>query len=155
MSMITTILHKEKIYPDSRINILWTECGDPQFKEFISSIGYRLLSFADIYYAFNHPNIIICNDKVRFFDQCRALSIQFHLPVLLIDHMIKPNLLDKDKINDLNSFPCLHSVAISKKISESWNGFHDQILSYNKTNPESKNIWKNLIYQTTKKIFLI
>lgn len=151
--MINTILNKEHITLNSSLNIIWTQCSDNDFKKFIESLDHHLLSFNDIYYGCLQPNLIICNNKLEFFEQCRVFSVQYHLPVLLIDHNSRPNLLDHNKIDMLNNFPCVHSIAISKKISESWNNRHDQILSYDINSIESKNIWKNLIYQTTKLIF--
>lgn len=153
--MISTILHKEFITINSHLNIIWTECPDDSFKKFIESLGHSLLSFNDIYYGALYPNLIICNNKLHFFDQCRIFSIQYHLPVLLIDHQIRSNLLDSTKISTLNNFPCVYSIATSKKISESWNNKHDQILSYTINNEESQSIWKNLIYQTAKKTFIL
>lgn len=154
MNIINTILNKEHLTIHSSINIIWVECLDSNFEKFIQSLGHNLLSFNNAYYGCLSPNLIICNNKVQFFDQCKMFSMQYHLPVLLIDHAPKSYLLDNNKIDGLNKFPCCHSIAISKKISESWNNIHDQILSYDNS-IESKNIWKNLIYQTAKKPFII
>lgn len=153
MSIVSTILNKEIISLNSQLNIIWTDCTDKDFKGFIESLGHNLISFNDLYYGALDPHLIICNNKLQFFDECKMFSIQYHLPVLLIDHSIKSHLLDKDKISLLNMLPCSYSVAMSKKISESWNSFHNQILTYDKNNTESRDVWKNLIYQTAKRLF--
>lgn len=155
MSMINTILNKEKITINSNLNILWTECSDTNFKKFIEHLGHKLVSFSEVYYGCMQPHILLCNNKVQFFEQCKIFSIQYHLPVLLIDHNVRSHLLDVNKINQLNNFPCVHSVAISQKISESWNNSHDQVLSYNIENEENKKVWQNLIYQTAKLMFMM
>lgn len=150
--IISTILAREKIKIDSTIKILWTPCSN-EFEEFIKQIGYELISFNQIYYGNSIPNIIFCNNKIDYYDICYNLSNRLHLPVLLIDHTAKNPLYDTEKVKGLNNFVCMHHICISKNISDSWQLKNAQILSYNLNDKDNIKIWKNLIFQTTKKIF--
>lgn len=152
--IISSILSRENIKINSRINILWTP-ATAEFEKFIESTGYNLLNYNQIYYGDTIPNIIICNNKIDYHQYCENTSLRLHIPVLLIDHSIKNPLFDSNKIKNLNNFTCCHHVCISKKISDSWEIKDAQILSYNINDKENINIWKNLIFQIAKKLFKI
>jgi hypothetical protein len=152
--IISSILKRENLKIDYKLNILWTP-SDREFEEFIINLGYNLISFNQTYYADSTPHLIICNNKIEHHQYCYNLSRKLHLPVLLIDHTIKNPLFDNAKIKDLDNFPCYHHICVSKKISDSWELKNAQILSYNINDKDNINIWKNLIFQIAKKLFKI
>ena len=151
--IISSILNREKLSISDSIKILWTK-SSTEFENFIiSKAGCELITLNQLYYGNSIPHLIICNDKVQYRDICYNVSRQLHLPVLLVDHNIKNPLYDNEKIQALNLFPCCHHIAISKTVADSWNLKDAQILSYNTNDKENINIWKNLIFQTAKKLF--
>lgn len=152
--ILSTILNRELLKINDPINILWTPIND-EFTNFIQSLGHRLMDVNQIYYGNSTPHLIICNNKIEFYNQCYSFSRRLHLPVLLIDHSIKNPLYDNDKIKMMNNFPCMHHICITKKISDSWDLKNAQILPYNHKDEDNINIWKNLIFQITKKIFKV
>jgi hypothetical protein len=150
--IISSILDREILNINTTIKALWTPSDDGFEKFIINNINCELLAFDQLYYGNNIPNLIICNDKIQYYDTCHSISRKLHLPVLLIDHKIKNPLYDSNKIKHLNHFPCMHHIAISKTINDSWE-LKAQVLSYNNNDKENINIWKNLMFQITKKMF--
>lgn len=153
--IISSILDRHKLKVNDRIRVLWTDATSAFYNFFNTSINCELINFNQTYYGNCIPHIIICNDKIQFYDQCYSISRRLHLPILLIDHSIKNPLYDNDKVKTFNNFPCYHHVCISKAISDSWDLKDVQILSYNSNDKDNINIWKNLLFQTSKKIFRI
>jgi hypothetical protein len=150
--IISTILSRETIVPDSKINIIWTDTNN-SFKEFIQSLGHNLIDFNELYYGYNVPQLILCNNKTEYYNECYNLSIKLHLPIVIVDHEVKNKFLDINKIHDLN-FPCYHHVCLSENIKQSWGAIDAQVISYDINNTESKKIWQNLIFQAAKKLYL-
>lgn len=152
--ILATILNKELVSTKSSINILWTETNE-KFTKFIQSFGHNLITYKDLYYGNNVPQLIICNNKLNDYAQYINLSIKLHLPVLIIDHEPKNKFLDINKVGELNDFPCKHHICLSEAIKTSWGVQDCQILSYDPDNKDNKAIWQNLIFQTSKKNFLL
>lgn len=152
--IISSIVNKEKVSINSRIKILWTP-SNKEFEHFVSKLNVDLVQFEQIYYGNSFANIIVCNNKIDYYNQCFNLSRRLHLPVLLIDHNIKNSLFDNEKIKTYDYFPCMHHVCISKTISDSWSLNNTQILSYNHQDKDNISVWQNLLYQISKKVFKI
>jgi len=152
--IIPTLLSRELINATSPINILWTESSD-KFTEFIKSFGHNLISFKDLYYGNNVPQLIICNNKLNDYTKCLSISVKLHLSVLLIDHEPKNKFLDINKVGELNDFPSKYHICLSEAIKTSWAVTDCQILSYDLNNKDNKATWQNLIFQTSKKNFLL
>jgi|688.fasta_scaffold00568_29 hypothetical protein len=152
--IVSSILYREQLKITDKIKVLWTPINT-EFEDFIKSAGCELVNFSQLYYGDNIPNLIICNNKIEFHNDCASLSRKLHLPVLLIDHTIKNPLYDNEKIKQMNHFPCMHHICISKKVSDSWDLKDVQILSYNSKDEDNIKIWQNLLFQITKKMFKI
>jgi hypothetical protein len=152
--IISSILYREKLKPNQKISAIWTPIST-DFNEFVDELNIEKLNINQLYYGNSIPHIIICNNKIEYYNQCYNLSRGLHLPVLLIDHFNKGPLYDNNKVKALNSFDCFHHICISKSVSDSWDLKNTQILSYHKNNKENISIWKNLIFQTSKKMFKI
>lgn len=150
--IISSILNREKLTLNSKINILWTPTNN-QFEHFMLGLNTDLIFLNQLYYGNNLPHLIVCNNKIDYYHQCYNISRQLHLPVLLIEHSIKSELFDDNKIKIFDNFPCVHHLAIDQQIANSWNLKHVQVLPYIINNEDNKKIWKNLIYQTSKKMF--
>jgi hypothetical protein len=150
--IISSLLNREKLKIDDPITVLWTK-ANKSFEEFIQKLNCNIVDIHQVYYGNNSPNIIICNDKIEYYQYCYQLSTRLHLPVLLIDHIERNPIYDLEKVKSLNYFPCYHHVCISKKIEDSWQLKNTQILSYNINEKDNLSIWYNLIFQTTQQIF--
>lgn len=153
MNILTSILDREFLQPDGKVNIVWTHTDNDQFKKFIESMGHNFISFESLYYGDHAPHIIICNNKIMYYDEVNTISMRFHLPVLVVDHHIK------DKFNQINTqfikIPSAYTIALNKDISESWGGHYDQILSYDKNNSQSLATWNTLIYNIATGLYTL
>lgn len=148
------ILSREYINPESKLDIVWTPVDSIYFQQFISKMGHRLLTFDHLYFGKYTPQLIICNNKTLYYEKCRAISIQFHIPSIVIDHEKKSDVVDPAKITTIDSsFPCSYKIALSEDISKSWGGNHHKILPYDVSDHNNIQIWKNSIIQTSKMIF--
>lgn len=148
------ILSREYLNPNSKLNIVWTQHDDIYFQQFIKKLGHNLLSFDHLYFGMYNPHLIICNNKALYYEKCRAISIQFHIPSIVIDHDIKPEIIDQSKISMIDSsFPSSYKIALSEEISKSWGGNHHKVLSYNLSDPKNIDVWRNSIIQTCKMAF--
>lgn len=154
MNILSGVLSREFISPNSTLSILWTN-PENTFTDFVKSLGHELIVFDQLYFGVNRPQLIICNNKISHYQEVQMLSLQFHLPVLVVDHKPKSDLIDEEKIGVLNKFYCSYSIAINQNIYESWGSKHDRILDFDIRNQESKTIWNNLIHQIPKRIFTI
>lgn len=152
--IISSLLDRESLKISSRLKVLWTPVN-AEFESFIKILDIDILYINQTYYGNNIPNIIICNNKIEFYNECYSISRRLHLPVLIVDHISKNPLYDNNKIKFMHRFPCSHHVCISKKVSDSWDLKDVQILPYNSKDKDNIQIWKNLIFQVSKKIFKI
>lgn len=155
MNILTSILSRELLNNNDPLNIVWMSTENKLFHEFISSLGHNLLRYEDLYFGYNNPHLIICNNKLYQFKECLAASIKYHLPSIVIDHVYKNEMLDQTKIGELDSIPCSYKIAINQKISDSWGKNHDVVMGYDINNTENINKWKNILYQSAKRIYKI
>lgn len=153
MNTITGILSRELLNKESTLNILWTHLDSLSYDKTIRSLNHNLITFDHLYFAKDTPNIIICNNKVLYYKKCRDISIQFHIPVIVIDHDIKPeNLTDTNEDdNTLYNFPTQYNIAMSEEIANSWQTNYDKIIKPEEI--KNKEYWSELIYNTSKIIF--
>lgn len=148
MNSITGILSREYITRKDKLNIVWTPLDHALFEEQIKKLGHKLLSFDHLYFGKDSPQLIICNNKVLFYEKCKNIAIQFHIPVLVIDHDLKPkNINDKEKYE----LPAMYKIALSEKIATSWNEPYHKILEPNQAN--NIELWADIIFKTSKKLF--
>lgn len=153
MNLMHGILSRE--LPPKRPNVVWTPHDNQSFSELITkSFNINILDFENVYFGYNQPQLIICNNKIVHYDKCRDISIQFHIPVLMIDHDIKnPKIATDSLIEDINnSFTCGIKVAMSERIAESWNTEYDIVLDFG--NNKSKEKWEDIINQALRRIFV-
>lgn len=154
MNIVSSITSREALRPESKINILWSNTDYKYFTNFIQSLGHRLLSFEDLYFANYIPHLIICNDRLSSYEKSRAVSLQYHLPVIAIDHQTRNPIIVLDSIPSMNNISGVYNIAIDTNISRSWNNIHHQILSYDRTNNNIA-IWNGLLYNIAKRIFTL
>jgi hypothetical protein len=152
MNSISGILAREYIKTTDRINILWTSCDSIIFDQIIKKLNHNLLGFDHLYFAKDVPNIIICNNKLLYHEKCKNISIQFHIPVLVIDHSEKPkDLLDDDSIGNKYELPTAYKIAMNENIAKSWGGSYNKVLD-NK-NATDIEFWQSTIFRVTKMVF--
>ncbi len=152
MNSITGILSREFINENSLLNILWTPSENMVFEQTIRKLNYNLVGFDHLYFGQDVPHLIICNNKILFYEKCKNISIQFHIPVLLIDHSLKPKELSSEEINRYTyDFPSAYKIAANEKIAQSWSTQYNKVLE--KNNITDTNLWRNIIFQTSKMVF--
>lgn len=154
--MISSILQRELIEINSVLNIVWTPCEYAQFHDFITSAcsPCNIINLDDTYHGMNDVSIIICNNRLTHLDKAVELSKFFLSPLLIIDHDTKPSIVNNELGLDIPISPAYH-IATSKNIYSSWNNIQNTVLEYNTNNDQSKNIWKNLIFQLCKSLVVI
>ena len=150
MNNLSGILAREFIGENSRLNILWTHIDNRIFTNMIGELGHRLLSVDDLYFANKVPQLIICNDIISSYKKIHLISLQFHLPVIIIDHNILDSIIDNSRLEVINGIPCVYRIATNKQVFDSWNRIHHDIIS---TDKSSKSLWNDIILNTAKRIF--
>lgn len=153
MNSITGILSRETIQPNDSINILWTPSDNMIFERAIQKLNHNLIGFDHLYFGKDSPHAILCNNKILYYEKCKNISIQFHIPVLLIDHAIKPkDLSDDEGLAYKYELPSSYKIAVSDKIAQSWGGKYNKVLN-GKGDISDIDMWRRVIYQTCKMVF--
>lgn len=152
MNAITGILSRELLNNDSITNILWTPSDSMVFEQSFKKLKCNLLGFDNLYFGKDSPHMIVCNNKVLYYEKCKNLSIQFHIPVLMIDHNTKPKELNNDEVSTHNYvFPCAYTIAIGQKVAESWGASYNKILT--PKDMSNADLWQEIVNKTRKKMF--
>lgn len=153
MNSITGILARENITENDSINILWTPSDSMIFERAIQKTKHNLIGFDHLYFGKDCPHVIICNNKVLYYEKCKNISIQFHIPVLLIDHSLRPrDMSEDDSLAHKYDFPSGYKIALNDKIAKSWNTSYNKILE-DKDDISNVEMWKRVIFQTCKMVF--
>jgi hypothetical protein len=150
MNNINGILAREFIHDDSKLNILWTHVDNKLFTNLITGLSHTLLSTDDLYFMNKSPQLIVCNDIISSYQKIQLISLQFHLPIIIIDHQPPDQIIDNSKLELISKIPCSYRIAINKLIFESWNKIHDDIISIDNN---SKQLWKQILINTSKRIY--
>jgi hypothetical protein len=153
MNIISSILSKELLKDNDRLNIIWTPCDNNNFLNLINSFGHNLYSYENLYFGYVDPNLIICNNKMYSHQQIKRLSLNYHLPVLVIDHIQKDQSIDLDvALKTINNFPCSYKIATNENIYNSWGQSHDEIIHIKDSESQK---WKEIIYTIAKRTFIL
>jgi hypothetical protein len=155
MNIISSILNRELITPESKLNIIWTGGDNEFFKIFIKKLNHNIVTVENLFFTHNFPQLIICNDRLSSFDKTKQLSIQYHIPVLVVDHIPKNHLISKEQIPLLDNLPCSYKIAINKEIYLSWGSTQNEIINFNISDKNSLEYWDTIIHTIAKRIFLL
>ena len=153
MNAISGILSREFITKDSPISILWTSTDNMIFDRTIKKLNHKFIGLDNLYFGADCPNMIICNNKILFYEQCKNISIQFHIPVLLIDHVAKPKELNDDEGGASSKYelPSVYKVAMNEDVASSWKTNYNKILT-SKQDISDTELWHKIIFQTCKMV---
>jgi len=152
MNNLSGIIERELLLENSTANILFTHTDNKKLDHLLKKLNHNILHYDDLYFAKSVPNIIICNDRIISYEKVGLLSIQYHIPVIMVDHEPLSSLIDKSKTDLLNNMPNSYKIAINHDIYESWGKTHDQILS---TAESEIHLWNKLIYEISKRVFTL
>lgn len=153
MNIVHTILEKETLLPHDKINILWTQCDNSNFTKYIQKFGHNLYTYENLYFGNIIPHLIICNNKMYSHQQIKLVSLNYHLPILVVDHIPKDPAIDLDTaLKTIDNFKCSLKIAINSNIYDSWNKHHDLILEPTEANRDQ---WKHTLYNLAKRIYTI
>lgn len=149
--MISSVIQKEFLKVDSVINIAWTPCESVVFESFIKETcrPCNIISLTETYYGMNDISIVVCNNRLTHLDQSIEIAKFFFCPLLVIDHNNKSHMVADDIKNDIPIEP-VYQIATSNSIFTSWGKIQNSVLEYDIQKPQSKNTWKNLIFQLCK-----
>lgn len=151
--MIHSLLSREiKNTIDSPYNIVWIPSSDLYFEKFFTNLGYRLLSKHHLFLGNCVPELVITNNKTSQIDVVIEICLHYQINLCIIDHEIKSEIIDSNKIVDKYSkIPNVSYIALSKEIANSWGGTYDAILDYTNLNELIK--WKQIIHELIHKTF--
>jgi hypothetical protein len=154
--MISSIISKEFYNIGSSINILWTPADSIDFKQFFNLCcsPCSIIDFDKTYHGIYDIHIVVCNNRIAYFDKCIELCKFFHCPMLIIDHGPKPNMVSGRLETSIPIKP-IYQVAIAKEIYSSWDRVHDCIIEYSIHDPKTYEPWKNLIFQLCKSNMIV
>jgi len=105
------------------------------------------------YYGNIDIGLVICNNRLLYFDKCVNWCKQFHCPLLIIDHDIKSRLINDSVITNTEFEPVLQ-IALSDDIYISWDKIHDAILDVN-ASPSNIKKWKEAVLYLLKSNFIL
>lgn len=149
--IVSSIIKRYSNTYESPLNVIMTHCDNKKFNYFLQRAlpeRSNILSLEDSLFGNIAPDIIICNDKINYLDQCGNLSYFLHCPILIIDHNVKPRFIDKDIIEYQSN--SIYSVAVNRDVYNSWGQKHNLILGYALEDTNSIDQWHNLLYQISK-----
>jgi hypothetical protein len=151
--MISSIINKETLTFYKEMNILFSRIEDKKLFDYIKKIdnNINIENFENTLFGFSEPNILICNNRILDIEKSMNLCKFFHIPMLIIDTDLKPQIVN-NKIDNLFDFYPVIQIAVSNDIYYSWNKIHDFIIPLDNASKES---WKNLMYSVCKEKFLI
>jgi len=154
--MISSVLQREFLTLKSVFNIAWTPCENTSFELFIKEAcnPCNLIHLTETYYGLNDISIIICNNRLTHFDRAVELAKFAFCPLIIVDHTRKSDIITNKLDNTIPLEP-IYQIAISKDIFLSWNKIQNTTMPYDINNQQSKNIWKNLIFQLCKSQMVI
>lgn len=152
MNNLIGTINRELILKNTKLNILFTHTDDKSFSSLLRKLGHTLLSYDDLYFAYYVPNIILCNDKIVSYEKVSILSIQYHIPIIFIDHSPPNFIIDKSKIEIMNNIPNSYKVCIDNNIFEQWGRVHDLVLDIKE---QSAPLWNDLLLNISKRIFTL
>jgi hypothetical protein len=155
MNIVSSILNRYTIKDNTKLNIIWTNTYQEYFAEFIESMGHQLITLNNLYFQGNFPHLIICNDRFTSHEKIKALSIEYHLPVIVVDHEPKQSWIDDDKIKLLDDFPCAFKIATNNSIYKSWKELHDIIMPYKLNDKNSINEWNTILHKIAIRVFTV
>jgi hypothetical protein len=151
--MISSIINKETLTFYKQMNILFSRTEDKKLIDYIKKIDQNINidNFENTLFGFSEPNLLICNNRILDLEKSINLCKFFHIPMLIVDTEIKPQIVS-NKIDNLFGFYPVIQIAASNEVYYSWNKCHDFIIPLDAA---AKDSWKNLMYSVCKEKFLI
>lgn len=114
------------------LTILLIDNEREDFINFLKPLGHKFIRYEHLYLGSELPNMLLCNNKVSYYEIAKQVSITYHIPSIIIDHVPKSNIYNEDKLKFLDNLPSSFRVATSIQIHKSWHSIHDRILPYGK-----------------------
>lgn len=155
MNFIPSILQNSTQTTHSTLTILLVDKEKEDFINFLKQLGHRFVYYSDLYFGGIVPDLILCNNKIDYYHQCKELSIRYHIPCIIVDHSVKNDVYDETKLKFLDNLPCSIKIAINTPVYRSWHSIHDKILPYGSNDQNQLNLWSDLLNTATKKEFSI
>lgn len=149
--IISSIIKRYSNTCDSSLNIVMTKCDNQKFVDFLSMVllpGSNILSLEDTLFGNLAVDLIICNNKINYLDDCGYLSYFLHCPILIIDHETKPGLINNNIIEYQSN--SIYNIALDHKIFNSWGQRHNLVLKFDPKSKSNIEQWRNVLYQITK-----
>lgn len=155
MNFTSSILNSCIKNHNTILTILVVDKEKEEFINFLKQLNHRFVYYNDLYFGGIVPNLLLCNNKIDYYHECKELSINYHIPSIIIDHNIKNDIYDNDKIKFLDNLPCSTKVAINRDVYNSWHFIHDKVLPFSSNNMEQLNSWAELLHTTNNREFVI
>lgn len=148
MNILTGILARQNILDN--MTIIWSPSNNNILENTLINSNHRLIPIENIYFGCNKPQIILCNNKISYFNICKTLSIQYHLPLVVIDHEPINSFINYEKIQTIDKDNNTIKVAINDNIFRSWYKVHDHIIDSHNTNE-----WNKLLNNIASRIYTL
>lgn len=153
MNIVPTIIAKEILSQKDTLNIVWTPCDNGAFTKYIQQLNHNLYNYENLYFGDIIPHLIICNNKMYSHTQVKTISLNYHLPVLVVDHTPKDKSVDINIAKqNIDNFKCCYRIAINNVVYNTWGQSHDLILT---CTAENKERWNDILYNLAKRTYLL
>lgn len=155
MNFTSSILKNSVNQQNPILTILVVDQEKEDFINFLKPLGHKFVYYSDLYFGGIVPNLILCNNKIDYYHQCKELSIRYHIPSIVVDHNVKSDIYDENKIKFLDNLPCSFKIATSIPVYRSWHSIHDKVLPYSNNDAKQLEPWSELFNAAIKKEFIL
>lgn len=146
MNILTGTLARQEM--DDSLSICWSPSNNISFDISIKKLGHKIIPIDYIYFGYYSPQIVVCNNKILHYNICKTISIQYHVPIIIIDHSMMDTFINYEKIQYIDEDINAIKVAVSPSVSKSWNNIHNITIDYSNAKE-----WENLFYEVSKRIY--
>jgi hypothetical protein len=109
-------------------NVLWTYTDHKNFEKHIEKDNINLIDMEDTLYGIYDIDLVVCNNRMINLDKCIELALFLHCPLIIIDHVEKPNYISE--VPNHYMFEPVYQIAVSENICNSWNRIHNKVIPY-------------------------
>jgi hypothetical protein len=152
MNFVPSLINRSLMINNPNLTIVLTDTDQKEFILFLEMLGHKLIEYDDLYYGGELPDMVLCNNKIVHYNLCRKLSLTYHIPSIVVDHSVKNDIYNNDKIKFLDNLPSSFKIATNTEIYRSWHNIHDKVLPYGNNKDYITN-WSSFLLEISQKGF--
>lgn len=148
MNVLTGIIAKQQA--KDKLNLLWSPSNILTFDNTIRNYGHTLIPIEHIYFGYYKPQLVVCNNKISHYRICKTISVQYHIPIVVIDHLPMDSFINYEKIKYIDDDKNTIKIATSNIAFKSWKQIHNYIIEINDIKE-----WNIIFHKIIREIYKI